>query len=57
MPYLEGYDLRRVPLAARRQVLQRLLEDRPQERLCFSASFDADAAAILESAHRMGWKA
>lgn len=54
VPYLEGHDLRQVPLQARRQVLQRLLEARPQERLRFSASFDADAAAILESARRMG---
>jgi bifunctional non-homologous end joining protein LigD len=54
LPYFEGYDLRRVPLVARRQVLQRLLEERPQPRLRFSAAFDADAAAILESARRMG---
>ncbi len=54
VPYLEGYDLRKVPLVARRQVLQRLLEERPQERLRFSAAFDVDAAAILESARQMG---
>jgi bifunctional non-homologous end joining protein LigD len=54
VPYLEGYDLRQVPLVARRQVLQRLLADRPQERLRFSAAFEADPAAILESARRMG---
>ena len=54
LPYLEGYDLRKSPLVARRQVLQRLLEERPQERLRFSAAFEADAAAILESARRMG---
>lgn len=54
LPWFEGYDLRQVPLQARRQVLQRMLEDRPQARLRFSASFDADAAAILESARQMG---
>ncbi|MEO5672674.1 MAG: DNA ligase D, partial [Ramlibacter sp.] len=54
VPYLEGHDLRKTPLVARRQVLQRLLEERPQERLRFSAAFDADAAAILESSRRMG---
>lgn len=54
LPYFEGYDLRQSPLAARRQVLQRLLEERPQPRLRFSAAFDADAASILESARRMG---
>jgi bifunctional non-homologous end joining protein LigD len=54
VPYLEGYDLRKVPLLARRQVLQRLLEDKPQPLLRYSAGFDADATAILESVRRMG---
>jgi len=54
VPYLEGYDLRKVPLVARRQLLQRLLEERPQQGLRFSAAFDADPAAILESTRRMG---
>ncbi|MDB5857521.1 MAG: ligase [Ramlibacter sp.] len=54
LPWFEGYDLRQVPLEGRRQLLQRLLEDRPQARLRFSAAFDADAASILESARRMG---
>jgi len=54
VPWLEGYDLRKVPLADRRQLLQRLMEEHPHERLRFSAAFDADAAAILESARRMG---
>lgn len=54
LPYLEGYDLRQVPLLARRQILQRLLEERPRQGLRYSAAFDADAAAILESARRMG---
>lgn len=53
-PYLEGHDLRQTPLAARREALQRLLEERPQERLRFSAAFDAGAPQILESARRMG---
>ncbi|HXE47040.1 MAG TPA: DNA ligase D [Ramlibacter sp.] len=54
LPYLEGYDLRKVPLEARRQVLKQLLDERPQERLRFSEAFVADVAAILESARRMG---
>jgi bifunctional non-homologous end joining protein LigD len=53
-PFFAGYDLRQVPLAARREVLRRLLEERPQPHLRFSAAFDADAATILESARRMG---
>ncbi|TWO64916.1 DNA ligase D [Caenimonas sedimenti] len=54
LPYFEGHDLRKVPLVARRQVLQRLLEDRRQPHLRYSAAFEADAAQILESARRMG---
>ncbi|MCG2592287.1 DNA ligase D [Ramlibacter sp. XY19] len=54
LPYLEGQDLRKVPLHARRERLQRLLEERPQERLRYSAAFDADASAILQSARQMG---
>jgi bifunctional non-homologous end joining protein LigD len=53
-PWLEGYDLRKVPLVARRQLLQRLMEEHSHPRLRFSAAFDADAASILESARRMG---
>lgn len=53
-PYLEGHDLRKAPLLARRKALERLIEERPQERLRFSAAFDADAGAILESARAMG---
>ena len=54
LPYLEGWDLRTVPLVQRRQLLQRLLAEHPHEHLRFSADFDADAAALLESARRMG---
>jgi bifunctional non-homologous end joining protein LigD len=54
LPYFEGWDLRAVPLAARRQLLKQLLDDRPQPHLRFSADFDAAPAAILESARRMG---
>ena len=54
LPYFEGYDLRAVPLASRRQLLKQLLDEHPSEALRFSADFDADAASILESARRMG---
>ena len=43
-----------LPLLARRQTLQRLLEARPQEHLRFSAAFEADAASILASSRQMG---
>jgi len=54
VPYFEGHDLRKVPLVARRQLLQRLLEGHPQDRLHFSAAFDTDARTILDSSRRMG---
>ena len=54
VPYFEGYDLRSVPLVSRRQLLRQFLDEHPTEHLRFSADFDADAAAILESARRMG---
>ncbi len=54
LPYFEGHDLRKVPLAARRQLLKQLLDDKPVAHLRFSADFAAAPAAILESARRMG---
>ncbi|MEO7854077.1 MAG: DNA ligase D [Rubrivivax sp.] len=54
LPYLDGHDLRRVPLVTRRRLLRQLLEARPNDRLRFSADFEADAQSILESARRMG---
>ena len=54
LPYLEGYDLRAVPLVQRRQLLKQLIGQHPHEHLRYSADFDADAGAILESARRMG---
>ena len=54
LPYFEGWDLRAVPLVQRRQLLQQLLAAHPNERLAFSADFDADAGTLLESARRMG---
>jgi len=54
VPYFEGHDLRAVPLVSRRQLLRQVLDEHPNEHLRFSADFDADAAAILESARRMG---
>jgi bifunctional non-homologous end joining protein LigD len=54
LPYFEGHDLRAVPLASRRQLLRRLLDEQLHEHLRFSADFDADAASIVESARRMG---
>ncbi|HVK32703.1 MAG TPA: DNA ligase D [Burkholderiaceae bacterium] len=54
LPYLEGYDLRALPLLQRRQLLEQVLAEHPDEHLRFSAAFDADARSLFESARRMG---
>ena len=54
LPYLDGHDLRGLPLAQRRERLRRLLADHAEPKLHFSADFDADAKHIVESARRMG---
>jgi bifunctional non-homologous end joining protein LigD len=58
LPYFEGYDLRKVPLASRRRLLKQFLDEkldaRTSEQLRFSADFDANAASIMHSAARMG---
>jgi bifunctional non-homologous end joining protein LigD len=54
LPYFEGHDLRATPLVQRRQLLKQLLDEHPHEHLRFSADFDAEAGAIVESARRLG---
>ena len=53
-PFVDGWDLREVPLRRRRAWLQSMLADVDDERLRFSAAFDADPASILQSAARLG---
>jgi bifunctional non-homologous end joining protein LigD len=53
LPYLDGKDLRKVPLRDRREVLRRLLDGKPDERVHFSADFDATPAQMLEAARQM----
>jgi bifunctional non-homologous end joining protein LigD len=68
-PYLDGNDLRKVPLSARRALLRRLFDARaadgreqaeghadeqPSSRVRYSQDFDAPAAQMLEAACRMG---
>ena len=54
LPFHDGHDLRKVPLAERRRFLQALLDKHPSERVRLSADFDADAPSILQSAQRLG---
>jgi bifunctional non-homologous end joining protein LigD len=53
-PFFEGYDLREVPLRARRQLLKEFLEEKDSEHVRFNADFDADPASILEAACQLG---
>ncbi|MGH6645795.1 DNA ligase D [Aquabacterium sp.] len=50
VPFLNGEDLREVPLESRRALLQELLEAKGRDPLRFSAAFEAEPATILDSA-------
>nr|WP_132459049.1 DNA ligase D [Paraburkholderia sp. BL8N3] len=51
--YLNGRDLRELPLSTRRQALKTLIEAVPSEHVRLSDSFDHDADSLLASACRM----
>ncbi|MGG1947903.1 DNA ligase D [Trinickia sp. NRRL B-1857] len=53
LPYLNGYDLRNVPLVQRRALLRALLERLDDDTLRFSEDFALDAHALLNSACEM----
>ncbi|AMM14041.1 DNA ligase [Burkholderia sp. PAMC 28687] len=50
IPFLNGYDLRNVPLIQRRAILQALLEPLDDDVLRFSADFEFGADDLLKSA-------
>ena len=54
LPYFGGYDLRRVPLVQRRELLRKVLASSASERVRFSEHFEADAAQLLEGACKQG---
>jgi bifunctional non-homologous end joining protein LigD len=54
LPFCAGQDLRDVPLLERRAVLQRIVERQPQDKVRFSAVFDAPPQEIVRSACRLG---
>jgi bifunctional non-homologous end joining protein LigD len=54
LPFVDGHDLRQVPLRLRRALLRQLLEQRPVERIRLSESFDTHPASLLESACKLG---
>jgi bifunctional non-homologous end joining protein LigD len=49
-PFLNGQDLREVPLHARRALLKQVIEAHAGDRVRFSDDFPADAAKVLETA-------
>ncbi len=53
IPYLQGHDLREVPLRERRRVLQALLADQPHDALRFSAALEAPPDEMLAAACQM----
>ncbi|NRF65519.1 DNA ligase D [Aquincola sp. S2] len=58
LPYLDGWDLRAVPLRERRALLAQLLQranddDAHDGKLRFSAAIDADPASLLQSARQL----
>nr|MDQ6882028.1 non-homologous end-joining DNA ligase [Pseudomonadota bacterium] len=54
VPYCAGYDLREVPLQARREVLRRVVERKPSDKVRFSAVFEAPPQEIVTSACKLG---
>ncbi|AHL75658.1 ATP-dependent DNA ligase [Stutzerimonas stutzeri] len=53
MPYLNGMDLREVPLEQRRAALEQLFQKNDSELLRFSADFTEEPESVLESACQM----
>ncbi|KJK25129.1 ATP-dependent DNA ligase [Burkholderiaceae bacterium 16] len=53
LPYCNGFDLRKVPLSVRRDMLRRALTARPSDHLRFSESFEASAAELLPAACKL----
>ena len=50
LPFLNGHDLRGVPLHARRALLKQVIEAHPGERVRFSDDFPAKASEVLATA-------
>jgi bifunctional non-homologous end joining protein LigD len=54
VPFLDGKDLRGVPLRTRRAILQARMGASVSDRVRFSEAFGADGASVLQSACKMG---
>jgi bifunctional non-homologous end joining protein LigD len=54
IPYVNGHDLREVPLRERRALLQSVLDKSTSDRVRFSEAFDAPAESVVASACKLG---
>ena len=54
LPHFGGYDLTRVPLVDRRQLLAKVLESNASRHVRFSEAFDLPAGQLLEGACKQG---
>ncbi len=54
LPYFDGYDLRGVPLASRRELLQQALQKKTSDSVRFSDVFDAPPESVVASACKLG---
>lgn len=54
LPYALEHDLRHVPLAERRQLLQAILAERPGTHIRFSSELKGEPVEVLEAACEMG---
>ena len=50
VPFLDGRDLRQVPLSSRRALLRQLLDAHPADHLRYSAEFIGEATSLLKAA-------
>lgn len=53
-PWIEDYDIRRVPLRQRKSLIRDVLDY--SGRLCFTAHRNGDGETMLEEAYRKGWE-
>lgn len=53
-PYLDGHDLRQVPLQQRRELLQTVLEKAPSDMVRYSETLAAEPAEMVAAACKMG---
>jgi bifunctional non-homologous end joining protein LigD len=53
-PYLDGYDIREVPLEQRRQLLRQVLEAKPSDTVRFSPTLEAPPQEMIAAACQLG---